>query len=61
MCLMYNELPIMHVDMSGDDCNLDDQMQESMTDSKAVSASKCISMLQSLTDLIFKAVYKHRW
>ena len=47
--------------MSGDDCNLDDQMQESMTDSKAVSASKCISVLQSLTDLIFKAVYKHRW
>ena len=28
MCLIYDELPIMHVDMSGNDCYLDGQIQK---------------------------------
>ena len=31
MCLIYHELPIMHVDMSDNDCNLDDQIQNFVT------------------------------
>ena len=31
MCLIHVELPIMYVNMSDNDCNLDDQMQKAVT------------------------------